>query len=144
AAAARRVPADGQGQGAEGNARRPRQLGRNRLACAQTRACGRLVLRHTGQGGTMATVALLGTGLMGEPMARNLLGAGFDLRVWNRTREKAEPLGEEGARVCATPAEAAQGADVLLTMLADGPTTEEALGGGALEALPEGGVLLQM
>src|SRR5438876_6765313 len=92
----------------------------------------------------MATVAVLETGMKGEPMARNLLGAGFDVRVWNRTREKAEPLGGEGAIVCATPAEAAQGATVLLTMLADGPATEEAVGSGALGALSEDGVFLQM
>ncbi len=92
----------------------------------------------------MATVAVLGTGLMGEPMARNLLAAGFDVRAWNRTREKAEPLAEEGAAVCATPAEAAEGADFLLTMLADGPATEEAAASGALTALRDDGVFLQM
>ena len=64
-------------------------------------------------------VALLGTGLMGAPMARNLLAAGHELRVWNRTRERAEPLAADGATVCDTPAEACAGAEVVVTMLAD-------------------------
>jgi 3-hydroxyisobutyrate dehydrogenase len=64
-------------------------------------------------------VAVLGAGTMGAPMARNLARAGFGVRVWNRTREKAEPLAKDGAQVCDTPAEAADGAGVILTMLAD-------------------------
>jgi 3-hydroxyisobutyrate dehydrogenase len=66
----------------------------------------------------MTTVAFLGTGIMGFPMARNLAAAGFDVRAWNRTREKAEPLAGHGVTVVGTPAEAAEGADVLVTMLA--------------------------
>jgi len=65
------------------------------------------------------TVALLGTGTMGAPMARNIAAAGLPLRVWNRSRDKAEPLAEAGAVVAATPAEAVDGADVVLTMLFD-------------------------
>ena len=49
------------------------------------------------------TVALLGTGTMGAGMARNIAAAGFPLRVWNRTRAKAEPLAEAGARSPAPP-----------------------------------------
>lgn len=64
------------------------------------------------------TVALLGTGIMGIGMARNIAAAGLDLRVWNRTRERAEPLADV-ATVCDTAAEAAKGAGVLLTMLYD-------------------------
>jgi 3-hydroxyisobutyrate dehydrogenase len=73
----------------------------------------------------MTTVAVLGTGTMGEPIARNLLRAGFDVRAWNRTREKAEPLVEDGATVCESAAEAAQGAGLVLTMLADADATAE-------------------
>ena len=65
-------------------------------------------------------IALLGTGIMGSPIARNLAAAGHDLTVWNRTREKAEGL---GAAVAGTPAEAVHGAEVLVTMLADGFST---------------------
>jgi 3-hydroxyisobutyrate dehydrogenase len=67
-------------------------------------------------------IAFLGTGIMGSPMARNLAAAGHDVTVWNRTREKAEGL---GAAVAGTPAEAVAGAEVLVTMLADGPAIEE-------------------
>ncbi|MEU2060812.1 NAD(P)-dependent oxidoreductase [Streptomyces sp. NPDC013455] len=67
------------------------------------------------------TVSVLGTGIMGAAMARSLLRAGHDVRAWNRTRAKAEPLAADGARIAGTPAEAVEGADVVLTMLYDGP-----------------------
>ncbi|MFF8908626.1 NAD(P)-dependent oxidoreductase [Streptomyces olivaceoviridis] len=69
------------------------------------------------------TVSVLGTGIMGAAMARNLARAGHTVRVWNRTRAKAEPLAADGAHVAGTPAEAVEGADVVLTMLYDGPAT---------------------
>ncbi len=47
-------------------------------------------------------IAVLGVGVMGAPMARNLLRAGFDVRVWNRTRERAEALAAQGARVASS------------------------------------------
>lgn len=66
------------------------------------------------------TVALLGTGIMGAGMARNILAAGLALRVWNRTPEKARPLAELGADLATDPAEAVRGVDVVVTMLGDG------------------------
>ncbi|MET8563098.1 NAD(P)-dependent oxidoreductase [Streptomyces flaveolus] len=69
------------------------------------------------------TVSVLGTGIMGAAMARNLARAGHAVRAWNRTRAKAEPLAADGAHVAGTPAEAVEGADVVLTMLYDGPAT---------------------
>ncbi|MCA1220496.1 NAD(P)-dependent oxidoreductase [Streptomyces sp. 8L] len=72
-------------------------------------------------------VALLGTGIMGAAMARNLLRTGHGLRVWNRTRAKAEPLAADGAQVFDTAAEAVTGADVVITMLFDGPATLETM-----------------
>ncbi|MEO1555879.1 MAG: NAD(P)-dependent oxidoreductase [Pseudomonadota bacterium] len=75
-----------------------------------------------GQGMGSQKVALLGTGLMGFPMARNLAQAGMDVTAWNRTRAKAEPLTEFGARVVDTTTEAVTGADVIITMMSDGPT----------------------
>jgi 3-hydroxyisobutyrate dehydrogenase len=78
-------------------------------------------------------LALLGTGTMGAPMGRNLLAAGHELRAWNRTRERAEPLAADGATVCDTPAEACAGADVVVTMLADGPAVEAAVAGVAMD-----------
>jgi 3-hydroxyisobutyrate dehydrogenase len=65
------------------------------------------------------TVAVLGTGTMGGPIAQNLVRTGFVVRVWNRTREKAEPLAEMGATVAATPAEAADEAHFIITTLTD-------------------------
>ncbi|MFI6559914.1 NAD(P)-dependent oxidoreductase [Streptomyces sp. NPDC050534] len=67
------------------------------------------------------TVSVLGTGIMGAAMARNIARAGHTVRVWNRTAAKAEPLAADGALVCGSPADAVQGADVVLTMLYDGP-----------------------
>jgi 3-hydroxyisobutyrate dehydrogenase len=60
---------------------------------------------------------------MGAPMARNLVEAGFDVRAWNRTLDKAREV--DGAQVCETPAAAADGADFVLTMLSDGDAVEE-------------------
>ncbi len=64
-------------------------------------------------------IAVLGTGIMGAPMARNLASAGHEVRAWNRTSSKAEGL---GAQVASSPVEAVEGAEVIITMLADGPT----------------------
>lgn len=73
----------------------------------------------------MTEIAVLGTGIMGAPMARNLLSAGFGVRVWNRTTDKARPLANDGAIVAESPEEAASGADILLTMLADADAAAE-------------------
>ncbi|MDX6299274.1 MAG: 3-hydroxyisobutyrate dehydrogenase [Nocardioidaceae bacterium] len=90
----------------------------------------------------LPTVALLGTGTMGAGMARNIAGAGIPLRVWNRTRTKAEPLAEAGAEVTDSPAEAVRGADVVLTMLFDADSVRAALE-QARDGLQPGTVLLQ-
>nr|WP_255436661.1 NAD(P)-dependent oxidoreductase [Actinoplanes solisilvae] len=66
------------------------------------------------------TVGVLGTGIMGAAMARNLLRAGHTVRVWNRSTDKAAPLAADGAHVAETPAGAVRDADVVLTMLYDG------------------------
>jgi 3-hydroxyisobutyrate dehydrogenase len=75
-------------------------------------------------------VAFLGTGIMGAPMARNLVAADHEVRVWNRSREKAEGL---GAGVADSPAEAAAGAEVVVTMLSDGAAVESVMDGVSLE-----------
>jgi 2-hydroxy-3-oxopropionate reductase len=67
-------------------------------------------------------VAVLGTGLMGAPMARNLCQAGFSTAVWNRTAAKATALGAFGALVVSHAAEAVAEADIVISMLSDGPT----------------------
>ena len=89
-------------------------------------------------------VAILGTGIMGAAMARNLLAENVEVRAWNRSSEKAQPLEEDGAEVAESPADAARGADFLLTMLSDADVVEEAVAGDVLPALAEGGVWLQM
>lgn len=90
----------------------------------------------------MTTVAVLGTGIMGAGMARNIAAAGMATRVWNRTAARAEPLSDAGARVCDTAARAVQGADVVVTMLWDASSVEAALRESAT-ALTPGAVLLQ-
>jgi 3-hydroxyisobutyrate dehydrogenase len=82
-------------------------------------------------------VAVLGTGIMGSGMARSLLRAGHHVQAWNRTEEKAQPLARDGAVVVANPAEAVKGADVVVTMLADGPTTAGLMEGVLGEMEPD-------
>ena len=75
----------------------------------------------------MTAVAVLGTGIMGAPMARHLAQAGHSVRVWNRTRAKAEPLREHGVEIAETPAQAVSGVDAVVTMLSDGPAVEDSI-----------------
>jgi 3-hydroxyisobutyrate dehydrogenase len=89
-------------------------------------------------------VAVLGTGIMGGPMARNLLQDGHDVAVWNRTTEKAEALEPDGARVASTPVAAVRAAEVVLTMLADAHAVEETMiESGALDAMAQGALWIQ-
>jgi 3-hydroxyisobutyrate dehydrogenase-like beta-hydroxyacid dehydrogenase len=84
-------------------------------------------------------IGFIGLGLMGKPMAANLLRAGFAVTVWNRTRARTQDLTQQGAKVAATPREAAAAADVLITMVSDPLALEEVLwAGGALEGLRRG------
>lgn len=90
------------------------------------------------------TVAVLGTGIMGGPMARNIATSGLETRAWNRTREKCEPLAEHGVTVADTPADAVSGADVVVTMLADGYAVDQVMTeGGALEAMSDDALWIQ-
>jgi len=91
-------------------------------------------------------VAVLGTGTMGAPIARNLLRAGFEVRVWNRSPAKAEGLAAAGALVASQPVAAAAGVDVLITMVTDGAAVEQMMTGpgGALSALGPRAVWIQM
>ena len=87
-------------------------------------------------------VAVLGTGIMGAPMAHNLLKAGFQVRVWNRTRDKARVLATEGADLAETPADAVREAAFVITMLIDGDAVVAVMGQAA-ESVPDGAVWLQ-
>ena len=85
-------------------------------------------------------IGFLGLGKMGTPMARHLQAAGHELRVWNRTEGKTEPLLREGAIAAGTPAEAELGADAVITMLFDDAANEEVIFGanGLMDALSPG------
>jgi 3-hydroxyisobutyrate dehydrogenase-like beta-hydroxyacid dehydrogenase len=93
-------------------------------------------------------VSLIGLGLMGRPMGMNLLKAGFPLTVWNRTPSRAEALVAAGARLVASPREAAAAADVLITIVSDPPALEEVLWGhdgkndGAFAGLKRGALYI--
>ena len=92
-------------------------------------------------------VAFLGMGIMGSRMAANLSRAGFELTLWNRTPERAREQAEShDVRVAATPAEAAEGADAVVTMVIDGPEVREVLLGddGAAHSLSPGGLAIDM
>jgi 3-hydroxyisobutyrate dehydrogenase len=92
--------------------------------------------------GAARRVAVLGTGIMGAAMARNLCRAGFEVRAWNRTRARAEPLAADGAAIADTPAEAVADAEVVLTMLYDGDAAAETVRAAA-DGLRPGAYWLQ-
>ncbi|WP_157744492.1 NAD(P)-dependent oxidoreductase [Micromonospora viridifaciens] len=90
-------------------------------------------------------VAVLGLGGMGAPMARNILRAGLSTVVWNRHPEPARGLADQGAEVADSPAEAARGADVVVTMVTDGDAVRSiAFDQGMLAAMADGAVWAQM
>lgn len=86
-------------------------------------------------------ITLIGTGLMGLPMSRNLMAAGHDLTVWNRSPARAVPLVTEGAKTAATAAEAIAGAEVIITMLSDGYATQALLDDPAFAAALKSGMI---
>ena len=90
------------------------------------------------------SVGLIGLGLMGRPIAANLLKKGFSLTVWNRTPTRAQELVSQGAVVAATPQEAAAASDVLMMIVSDPPAVEQVLWGekGAFSGLRRGSVLV--
>ncbi len=90
------------------------------------------------------TVAILGLGIMGMGMAKNLLKAGFTVHAYNRTRSKAEPLAADGAHIHETPADAARAADIIIAMLSDDNASRAAWTGpqGALASAKPGTILI--
>jgi len=90
------------------------------------------------------SVGFIGLGIMGQPMALNLVKAGFAVTVFNRTRSKAEPLERAGARVASTPAEVARDAEVIVSIVSDTAAMEEVVcgQGGVLETIRSGAVLI--
>ena len=88
------------------------------------------------------TVAVLGTGIMGSGMARNLIAAGLDVTVWNRSPDRARALADAGARMTTDAAEAVAGAEVVVTMLFDLAAVEQVME-WALPAMAPGAVWVQ-
>lgn len=94
-------------------------------------------------------VGFIGLGLMGKSMARNLLGAGYELTVHNRSREAVDELVSEGAHAADGPEEVGAASDVVITMLPDSPDVERVVGGeggegGVLDGLRRGGLVVDM
>ncbi|MBZ0335198.1 NAD(P)-dependent oxidoreductase [Marinobacter sp. AL4B] len=93
---------------------------------------------------TLPRIAFLGIGLMGAPMTRNLLNAGYPMTLWNRTESKCEPFADE-ATIAQSPAEAVADADVVITMLENGQVVDDVLvEQGAIAALKAGALLIDM
>jgi 2-hydroxy-3-oxopropionate reductase len=93
----------------------------------------------------MARIAFLGTGIMGAPMAANLIKADFTLSVWIRTRSKTDRMAKAGARVAEGPADCVEGADYILSILDSGPVVREVFfDSGAADKMKRGAVFIDM
>jgi 3-hydroxyisobutyrate dehydrogenase-like beta-hydroxyacid dehydrogenase len=90
------------------------------------------------------SVGFIGLGIMGQPMAMNLVKAGFQVSVYNRTRDKAAPLEQAGARVAASPADAARGADFVVSITSDSAASEQIVLGkdGVIETIKPGAIMM--
>ena len=91
-------------------------------------------------------VGFIGMGIMGRPMARNLLKAGYQVTVYNRTASRARELQADGAKVAATPRECAKGSEVVITIVTDSPDVEAVIFGpdGAAEGTAKGATIVDM
>lgn len=94
----------------------------------------------------MAKIGWIGLGNMGNPMSRNLIKAGHDVTVWNRTKSKADEVIAAGAKWADSPGEVAEGTDFIFTMVSDGPTLQHVILGddGILKALKPGQIIIDM
>lgn len=92
------------------------------------------------------SIGFVGTGIMGQPMALNLVKAGYTVRAWNRSHEKLRPLTDVGAKACAAARDAACEAPAVICMLSDGPACDEVLLGenGVIAAMASGAILIVM
>jgi 3-hydroxyisobutyrate dehydrogenase-like beta-hydroxyacid dehydrogenase len=90
------------------------------------------------------SIGFIGLGIMGQPMALNLVRAGFPVTVFNRTPSKAEPLQQVGAKVASSPAEAAAAADFVISIVSDTAAVEEVVmgKGGILETVRSGAIVI--
>jgi 3-hydroxyisobutyrate dehydrogenase-like beta-hydroxyacid dehydrogenase len=92
----------------------------------------------------LQSIGFIGLGIMGQPMALNLVKAGYPVTAFNRTRNKAEPLERAGAHIAPTPAQAASQADIVMTIVSDTAAMEEIVNGkdGILATIRPGTVLI--
>lgn len=106
---------------------------------------GDLAAYYTGKEGVMK-VAFIGLGTMGEPMAHNVLGAGYELTVHNRSRDRELSLAQAGAHRAATPAAAAAAAEIILVCVSDTPDVESVVLGteGILAGAQPGSLVIDM
>lgn len=95
------------------------------------------------EGPKATSAAVLGTGIIGAAMARNLAKAGIRVAAWNRTGERAEPLAADGVEVFADASDAVRGRDVVISVLSDAATTIEVMSSGPLAAMEPGAVWMQ-
>src|SRR5688572_17248532 len=91
-------------------------------------------------------VGYIGLGIMGGGMSRNLLKAGFDVTVWNRTASRMDDLAAEGAKKAASPAELASQCDIIFTCVSDTPDVEAVLLGenGVIRGVKAGALVIDM
>ena len=92
------------------------------------------------------SIGFIGLGIMGMPMARDLIKAGFDVTVYNRTRSKAEQLAEEGAGIADSPGELARTCSIIITIISDTPDVKSVILGehGIIESIQPGSVVIDM
>jgi 3-hydroxyisobutyrate dehydrogenase len=90
------------------------------------------------------SIGFVGLGIMGQPMALNLVNAGHRVAAFNRTRDKAAPLEKAGATIAPSPAEAARGADVVMMIVSDTAAVESVVAGkdGILETVRSGAIII--
>ncbi|MEG3003184.1 MAG: NAD(P)-dependent oxidoreductase, partial [Comamonas sp.] len=94
---------------------------------------------------TALKIAVLGTGMMGLPMARRLAQAGHEVHAWNRTRAKADPLAADGVTIHDNAADAVSGVDFAVSLLESGAIVGEVLFNlGVADAMPKGSLFIDM
>ena len=84
----------------------------------------------------MIKIGFIGTGLMGLPMAKNILKAGYNLKAFNRSQNKATPLKDQGAEISSSIKEAVSDSDVVITMLTDDTAVDEIMSSFAKAPIP--------
>ena len=93
----------------------------------------------------MIKIGFIGTGLMGLPMAKNILKAGYNLKAFNRSQNKAAPLKDQGAEISNSIKEAVSDSDVVITMLTDDTAVDEIMSSSDfLEGLKSGSIVIDM